>query len=206
MPRAITSVFFDTGDPYDILAFDNGLLINDINTDADGGEDIDRYDLDGNRLDAFHESDGLTGIDFPQQMALRANGNLLVGGFSVPGGLYEYDPNGNQVDFYDGNSGIAFRGIRGVYELANGQILWTGGDGVVSTDLNTGIATDIFTINTPDLLPEAGYRPSARYIEQLSIPDAAKAPEPGMMLGLLGLATLGIGGVKGVARPKEYQP
>ncbi|MEO0825509.1 MAG: PEP-CTERM sorting domain-containing protein [Cyanobacteria bacterium J06639_16] len=184
--------FFDTGDPYDILAYNGDLLINDINSDANGGEDIDRYDLNGNLLGTFHDSDGLTGIDFPQQMTQRANGNVLVAGFSAPGGIYEYDPDGNPVGFFDGNSGIAFRGIRGVYELGNGNILWTGGDGVVSTDLATGTATDIFTVNTPDLLPEDGYRPSARYIDKLSIPDVADVPEPGMALGLFSLGLLGL--------------
>ena len=184
--------FFDTGDPYDILEYNGELLINDINSEATGGEDIDRYDLDGNFLGTFHESDGETGIDFPQQMTQRANGNLLVAGFSAPAGIYEYDANGNQVGVFDGDDGIAFRGIRGVYELGNGNILWTGGDGVVSTDLTTGVATDIFTVNTPDLLPEAEYRPSARYIDTLSIPDVADVPEPGVALGLLSLGLLGL--------------
>ncbi|MEL6139354.1 MAG: hypothetical protein AAFR42_18355 [Cyanobacteria bacterium J06628_6] len=35
--------FFITGDPYDIFAYNGELLINDINRDDDGGEDIDRY-------------------------------------------------------------------------------------------------------------------------------------------------------------------
>ena len=190
-PQGNTLGFFDTGDPYDILEYDGGLLINDINSEALGGEDIDRYDLDGNLLGTFHESDGETGIDFPQQMTLRANGNLLVGGFGAPGGIYEYDADGNQVGFFDGDAGVAFRGIRGVYELGNGNILWTGGDGVVSTDLATGIATDIFTVNTPALLPEEGYRPSARYIDELSIPDPVDVPEPGLVMGLLAVSALG---------------
>lgn len=185
--------FFDTGNPYDILAVNGELLINDINPNDEGGEDIDRYDLDGNLLGTFHESDGETGVDFPQQMAQRANGNILVGGFSIPAGVYEYDADGNQIAFYDGDDGFAFRGIRGVYELGNGNILWTGGDGVVSTDLTTGVATDIFTVNTPDLLPEVDYRPSARYIERLSIADAPETvPEPGVILGLFSLGALGL--------------
>lgn len=185
--------FFDTGDPYDILAYNNELLINDINSESTGGEDIDRYDFNGNLLGTFHESNGETGIDFPQQMVEKDNGNLLVAGFSPSGGIYEYDLLGNQVGFFDGNDGIAFRGIRGVYELGDGNILWTGGDGVVTTDLTTGDFTDIFTVNTPDLLPELDYRPSARYIEKVSLPDESTAvPEPVSIVSLLSLGVLAI--------------
>ena len=191
---------FATGDPYDVLSYNGELLINDINRDDDGGEDIDRYSFDANFVSNFHDSDGETGIDFPQQMAVRSNGNLIVGGFSAPGGIYEYDENGNQVGFFDGNSGVAFRGIRGVYELGNGNVLWTGGDGVVSTNLETGEFTDIFTVNTPEKLPEADYRPSARYIEKVSISDkAAKVPEPGTVLASMLLGVVGaVGKLKGM--------
>ena len=93
--------FFDTGDPYDIRAFNGELLISDINRDSDGGEDIDRYSIDGvnsAQLGTFHESDGETGVDFPQQITVRdSSGTVLVGGFSAPGGSYEYDVTGMQV-------------------------------------------------------------------------------------------------------------
>ncbi|MEM6714212.1 MAG: hypothetical protein AAF622_04005 [Cyanobacteria bacterium P01_C01_bin.147] len=159
--------FFDTGDPFDIRAYNGTLLISDINSESDGGEDIDRYTLDGINStfdETFVESDGVTGIDFPQQISVRAsNANLLVGGFSAPGGFYEYDLNGNQVDLLDAEDGFANR-VRAAYELANGNILWSGGDGVVVTDPTTGADTDIYTVNTLD------FRPSARYIEQLVVP------------------------------------
>ncbi|MEO1619767.1 MAG: PEP-CTERM sorting domain-containing protein [Cyanobacteria bacterium J06632_3] len=176
---------FATGDPYDIFFYNGELLINDINSDSDGGEDIDRYNLDDNLLGTFHESDGLTGIDFPQQMTQRANGNLLVGGFSAPGGVYEYDPSGTQVAVYDADDGFANR-LRAAYELGNGNILWSGGDGVVSTNIATGEFTNIFTVQTE------GNRPSMRYIEKLSIPDTADVPEPATLLGLLAVGTLGL--------------
>ncbi|MEM7579262.1 MAG: DNRLRE domain-containing protein [Cyanobacteria bacterium P01_A01_bin.80] len=159
--------FFDTGDPYDIRAYNGELLINDINSEDDGGEDIDRYSIDGvnsTLLGTFHQSDGETGIDFPQQMTLReSNGNVLVGGFSAPGGVYEYDVNGNQVNLFDADAGFANR-LRAAYELENGNIIWSGGDGVIVTNPETGEDTDIYTVNNLD------FRPSARYIEQLIIP------------------------------------
>ncbi|MEM8828062.1 MAG: hypothetical protein AAGE96_01735 [Cyanobacteria bacterium P01_G01_bin.19] len=160
--------FFDTGDPFDIKAYNGELLITDVNRDSDGGEDIDRYSINGvdsTFLGTFVESDGETGIDFPQQITLReSNGNVLVGGFSRPGGIYEYDSQGNQVDFFDAEDGFA-NIVRAAYELGNGKIIWSGGDGVIVTDPNTGEDIDIYTVNNQD------FRPGARYIEPLIIPN-----------------------------------
>ncbi|MEM1426181.1 MAG: hypothetical protein AAGF75_06475 [Cyanobacteria bacterium P01_H01_bin.130] len=153
---------FRVGRAFDILFFKGELLINDIRRHQDGGENIDRYDLEGNFLGVFHDADHLTGIDFPQQMARRANGNLLVAGFSDPGGIYEYDAEGNQINLYDIDDGFAKR-VRGVYELGNGNILWTSGDGVLSTNLETRETTDMYTVNTLD------FRPATRYIEPLCV-------------------------------------
>ncbi|MEM6501515.1 MAG: hypothetical protein AAF685_06730 [Cyanobacteria bacterium P01_C01_bin.89] len=153
--------FFEVGKAFDILFFDGDLLINDTRRGDEGGENIDRYDLEGHLLGSFHESGG-AGIDFPQQMARRANGNVLVAGFSDPGGIYEYDSDGNQVGLYDIAEGFAKR-VRGVHELSNGNILWTGGDGIISTNPNTGESTEVYTVNTLD------FRPAARYIEPLAV-------------------------------------
>ena len=158
--------FFDTGDPYDIRAYNGELLISDINRDSDGGEDIDRYSINGvnsSFLGSFHESDGETGIDFPQQITLReSTGTVLISGFSRPGGVYEYDSDGNQINFLNAADGFA-NIVRAAYELGNGNVIWSGGDGVVVTDVATGTSTDIYTVNT---LP---FRPSARYIEPLIV-------------------------------------
>ena len=156
--------FFDTGDPYDIFAFNGELLVSDINRDSDGGEDIDRYTLDGINstfIDTFVESDGETGIDFPQQISTLSNGNLLVAGFSAPGGFYEYDASGNTVNLFNADDGFAER-VRGAYQLEDGNIIWSGGDGIVVTDPTTGANTDIYTVNTLE------FRPSTRYIEPLT--------------------------------------
>ena len=116
-------------------------------------------------IETFVESDGVTGIDFPQQITVRqSNANLLVGGFTPPGGFYEYDAAGNQIDLLNADDGFAER-VRAAYELGNGNILWSGGDGVVVTDPTTSEATDIYTVNTLD------FRPGARYIEQLVVPN-----------------------------------
>lgn len=153
---------FLAGDPFDILEYDGALLVSDI-----GGDDILRRGFNGTDLGVFHDSDGATGIDFPQQLAPRGT-NVLAAGFSPPDGLYEYDSSGAQVAFFG-----AVDGLRGAFVLGNGNILVTNGDGVWSLDPNTDTAVQIV----------AGV--SGQYIN-LIVP----APASAALLALGGLAAL----------------
>ncbi len=158
--------FFASGDtgegsPFDVLSYFGNLLINDIN-----GEDIDVFDNDGNFQSVFVESDGISGIDFPEQMTTTEFGNVLVGGFSDPAGIYEFDNAGTLLNYYDVGSSV-----RGVQELANGNIMFTSGDGVFVLDTTTGaITTSISGV-------------SARFIECV-----VPAPSSVALLGLAGIA------------------
>ena len=120
---AITGQFNgrDPGDTsYQDINFYNGnLLIS--NSDQDG---LEIYSLDGSYLGNLVSSDGVTGIDFPQQINRTEDGNLLVGGFSPPSGVYMYDMFGNNLGIV---AGLDF-GPRAAYELGNGEILWTNGN------------------------------------------------------------------------------
>ncbi|MFG0260166.1 MAG: hypothetical protein ACF8LK_07405 [Phycisphaerales bacterium JB041] len=149
------------GDPFDVLAYNGGLLINDID-----GEDIDVFDTAGNFQSVFHDSDGISGIDFPEQMSVTSSGTILAAGFSSPAGIYEYDSNGSLLNYYDVGTGL-----RGVHELGNGTIMFTDGAGVHIFDPNTGNITDSIS------------GVSARFIEAI-IP----APGGTAVLGLAGLA------------------
>ena len=93
---------------------------NDYLVATSGSNAIHRYDVNGQSLGMFVAS-----INFPEQMQLLPNGNVLVATFSTPSGVYEYNSQGVQVGF----SG-AVTGLRGVYELPNGNILVTNGTGV----------------------------------------------------------------------------
>ncbi len=185
--------FFATGSPYDVLFYNGELLISNV---AD--ENLERYSLNGVFLGTFHDSDGVTGIDFPQQLATRGDSNVLAAGFSNPAGIYEYDSDGSQIGLYTSAEGVANRGIRGVYELGNGNILWTGGDGVVSTNLTVGTPefgsfTDIYTRQS---LGCTSACVSARFIDPLQV------PEPGSIFGLL---TFGFLGASSFLKGKSYQ-
>ena len=123
------------GDPFDVVDYLGMLLVSNI-----AGDDIDRYDYAGNFLGAFHDSDGIGGIDFPEQLAVKASsGNLLACGFEPPSGIYEYDPSGAQVAFID----TGMSGLRGVHELQNGNLLFTNAQGVHLWDVQAQLASTV---------------------------------------------------------------
>jgi hypothetical protein len=115
--------------PWSVLFRASDVLVTGGTSDA-----VHQYGTDGSYL-----GDLITGIEFPEQIAEAGNGNLLVAGFSVPSAVYEYQSDGTPVASYD-----VVTGCRGVYELPNGNILVTNGDGVHEiTRLNTLVETKI---------------------------------------------------------------
>ncbi len=159
----------ETGSPFDVLVRDSDVLVGEIDD-----ENIYRYDFDGVLLDTLVDSDGLTGIDFPQQLNLASNGNVLAAGFSSPSGAYEYDgTTGAQVGFY----GVV-DGLRGIYELPNGNLLVTNGSG-------------LFEITRSNTIVRGPYADANQYIELFAVagdpdpieidasPDAQSVPQGG---------------------------
>jgi len=126
--------FAAQGSPWDIIESNGELLVTNSSN-----ESIDRFDFSGAFQGELVSSDGTTGIDFPQQMFQRDNGNILVGGFSTPSGVYEYDSSGNQLDLFAEGTGA-----RAALELGNGKYMFTQGDGFFvldpGTDTFAGIA------------------------------------------------------------------
>ncbi len=120
---------------------------NDYLISANGSSGIHRYDADGNFIEMF-----ATGISFPQQLVLLDNGNIMVTNFSSPSGVYEFDSEGNQLNYYS-----VVTGLRGVYELGNGNILVTNGSGV-------------HEINRNNQLVETKATGSARHISHIMPP------------------------------------
>lgn len=111
---------FAAPDPFDVVEFNGELLVSNILDD-----NLERYAYDGTFLGVFHDSDGVTGINFPEQLTVTPSGTIMAGGFSPPEGIYEYDASGNQINYYDTMSSV-----RAAYPLANGHILFTGPSGL----------------------------------------------------------------------------
>lgn len=147
--------------PFGILEHQGAMLVSS----SSANDDIHRFTLAGASLGTFHNS---TSLNFAEQMCYATNGNVLVAGFSSPAGVYELDVNtGAIVGSYTAS------GTRGVYQLGNGNIMWTSGTGAYVYDVGTGQSTLV-------------YSGGGRYIDYLLI------PEPGslLLLGVAGLAAL----------------
>jgi hypothetical protein len=161
----VTGSFIDR-DPADVSYWDIAQVGNELYvTNSDTGNDgIERYSLSGDYLGNLVSSDGVTGLDFGQQIFQRDNGNLLVGGFSPPSGVFEFAADGTDLGIV---AGLDF-GPRAAIDLDNGDILWTNG---------TWVRTDT------DILVEGS---SFRFFTRTTIP----APGSLALLGLGSLATL----------------
>lgn len=101
--------------PWDVISFGGGLLVSDGTSRA-----LQQYSLEGTYTGALTTAFN----NIPQQMQLRANGNILA---SANGsqplasfGLYAFSSTGTQLASWTGTPGL---GVHGVYELGNGQYL-----------------------------------------------------------------------------------
>ncbi|MBO6513093.1 MAG: hypothetical protein JJ974_03915 [Phycisphaerales bacterium] len=145
--RNINGVFLDRPGTdvsyFDIVSVGNELLVTNIDSGNDG---IERYSLDGTYLGNLVTSDGVSSVDFPQQMYIRDNGNILVGGFSPPSGVHEFAADGTALGIV---AGLDF-GPRGAIDLGNGEILWGNGTWLRTDDriILEGVSTRFFTRTT----------------------------------------------------------
>lgn len=139
---------------FHVFAHQGNILVS---SDA-ANDDIHKYTTAGVSLGAFHNS---TGLNFAEQMDYATNGDILVAGFST-----------NQVARLDPNSGaivgtFTASGVRGVYQLGNGNVLWTNSAGVHVFNTSTGGSTQV-------------YAGGGRFLE------LAPVPEPVTLIGLAG--------------------
>ena len=130
-----TTGFFSTAglapSPFSVLHHQGGLLVG-----ASGQpDDIHRFDLAGTPLGTFHNS---TSIGFVEQLAHASNGDVLAAGFTT-GGITRFDPTTGAII-----SSFAASGARGVYQLGNGNIIWSNGSGAHVHDVNTGGSTNVY--------------------------------------------------------------
>jgi hypothetical protein len=120
-PVTIFSDWLAIGAPRGIQPFGNGFVVGNSTDD-----DLELVGPTGAVASIpFHGSDGAIGIDFPQQIKRRANGEFMVAGFSDPWGVYFYDTSGIQVGAY--TTPQVPLSARGCHELENGDILFTAG-------------------------------------------------------------------------------
>lgn len=130
---------------FDIL--DNGageVFISYI----DGGSPIERRDYEGNIIDNVVEPGNL---NFAQQIWLKNDDNLYVGNFSTPSGVYLFDTDGSEINFWP------LADVRGVIETNDGNFLYSNSNGIYKMDVTTTTSTLIssgssqfFTLLNPE--------------------------------------------------------
>lgn len=131
--------------PFDVIEYNGEVLV------ADEGQDkIVRYTLEGKFNERFTSALQVPQLDFPQQMAIASNGNLLVCAFSS-GFILEFNPDGSLAGQYDPGTLELYRGI---VELGNGNLLVTTTSGVFEVTrtglvVETEAAGDGFRYITP---------------------------------------------------------
>lgn len=145
--------------PFSVLSHQGGILVGGVS----GNNDIHSFDLAGNPIGAFHNS---TSLNFVEQMTHDVTGNVLAAGFSS-----------NNVVTLNANTGalitsFSASGARGVYQLGNGNIMWTSGAGAFVFDVNSG----------QSLMVYAG---GGRFLDDLVIPAPGSAAVAFVGLGLL---------------------
>lgn len=151
--------------PFDVIEYNGEVLV------ADEGQDkIVRYTMEGKFNERFTSALDVPQLDFPQQMAIASNGNLLVCAFST-GVILEFDSGANLVGQYDPGTLELYRGIA---ELDNGNLLVTTTTGVFEVT-RTGIVVDV-EATTGDFRYITRFTPPSGLMR--SAPDTQTLPMP----------------------------
>ena len=131
----IGNILLDTS-PWFALPYNGENLVS-----YSGTTRIERFDDAGSLLGVFL---GTGQLNFIQQMAETSAGTVLAAAFSSTtasgrsAGVWEIDANGNVLGIVPGT---AATGPRAVWELGNGNVMWTNGSGVQISDLSSGLAS-----------------------------------------------------------------
>lgn len=147
--------------PFGLLAHQGGILVSS----SSANDDIHRFTLTGTSIGTFHNS---ASLNFVEQLAFASNGSILAVGFSS-----------NNIAFLDPNNGnllssFSAAGARGVFQLGNGNILWTSGSGTFVYDVVAGTSSLV-------------YSGGGRFLEFAPIPEPSTLAAFGAGLLVLGL-------------------
>jgi len=116
--------------PFSVMSWQGDLLVTGSSND-----DVHRYTLAGASVGTFHNST----LSFTHQLAPASDGNVWVGVFTT-GVVAKLDATtGAQLFSFPASS------ARGVYELQNGNVLWTNSSGVHIYNVSTNTSTQVTT-------------------------------------------------------------
>ncbi|MBL8750087.1 MAG: hypothetical protein JNK78_13060 [Planctomycetes bacterium] len=115
--------------PFSVMPWQGDILVTGSSND-----DVHRYTLAGTSVGTFHNST----LSFTHQLAPASDGNVWCGVFTT-GVVAKFDANtGLQLSSFPAS------GARGVFELQNGNVMWTNSSGVHIYDVGTSTSTQVF--------------------------------------------------------------
>lgn len=125
------------GDPRGIAVYGAGFLVGNSTDD-----DLEVVGATGSVNPVpFFDSDGLSSLNFPQQLVDIGGGNWMAVGFSAPWGLYLFDSAGLNYGSY--RSPEVFLSPRGAAILDSGEFLYTGGTRVDKFSIKNFVTVNI---------------------------------------------------------------
>ncbi len=127
-----TLALTDSPSPFAVIPFQGDLLV----VSSSAGDDIHRYTTAGVSVGTFHDS---TAIAFGHQGMLASDGNVWVATFTSDTILKLDATNGATI-----LQTVPVDSARGVFELQNGNLLWTNVDGAWVFDFATSTSTLVY--------------------------------------------------------------
>jgi hypothetical protein len=117
-----------TTSPYSVIDHQGGLVV----ASADANDDLHRYTYAGTSVGTFHNT---ASVNFAHQVARALDGNVWCATFTTSTVV--------KLDATTGNVLMSFpaSNARGVFELWNGNVLWTSSTGVRVYDMVTQTST-----------------------------------------------------------------
>lgn len=180
-PASLFSDWTAIGDPRGIQPYGAGFLVGNS-----GDDDLEIMSSTGVvAATPFYDSDGITGIDFPQQIQPLANGAWMVCGFSRPSGIFLYDSEGFEYQSFQ-NQLVTIP--RGAMFLDNGELLYTGGTRVVRLNPVSQATTDIVNQSGRSFRWINRFSPPAACVGDLNSDGSVSAADLALLLGAWGTA------------------
>jgi hypothetical protein len=115
--------------PFSIMAWQGDMLVTGSSND-----DVHRYTLTGTPVGTFHNST----LSFTHQLAPASDGNVWCGVFTTNVVVKLDATTGAQLSSFPAS------GARGVFELQNGNVMWTNSSGVHIHDIGTATSSQVF--------------------------------------------------------------
>ena len=116
--------------PFCVIPFQGDLLVSG----SSNSQDIFRYTLAGAPVGTFHDS---ASLNFANQISLASDGNVWVNCLTSTSVVKLDATTGAPLLSFTAGSG------RGVYELQNGNVLWTSSNGASVYNMSTATSTQV---------------------------------------------------------------